>query len=127
MIQRDSTTANSVGSGEFVYEPDDAWHRLPDGMALGEAVGVATDSQDRLYVFNRGGQQPVMVFDSDGDFLHSRGAGNNPYSVGDFIAPHDIWLNSRGDVFVGEVTISAAAKRGLVGEDCPSLQKFTKQ
>ncbi len=333
MAQRDPTTSNSVGSGEFVYEPDDAWHLLPDGRALGEAVGVATDSQDRLYVFNRGGQQPVMVFDSDGGFLHSWGAGqfvrphgiwigrddgvyltddqdhtvrkytvdgqllltlgtsgqpsdtgvensdyrtikraappfnlptnlslspdgemyvsdgygnccvhkfspsgellvswgqpgddpgqfqiphgiavdhsglvvvadrensrlqwftemgeyveewtdvarpcnvvfdendnvfvaelgwhagtpdpkpqetggrvsvfsrtgellsrwgggHNPYSVGDFIAPHDIWLDSRGDVYVGEVTISAAVKRGLVGEDCPSLQKFTKQ
>lgn len=69
----------------------------------------------------------MSVFSRTGKLLSRWGGGNNPYSVGDFIAPHDIWLNSRGDVYVGEVTISAAAKRGLVGEDCPSLQKFTKQ
>jgi len=327
------STDSIVGDGEFVYQADDSCVRLPDGVALGEAVGVAVDSQDRLYVFNRGGTQPVIVFDRDGNFvqmwgadqfvrphgifispddsvyltddqdhtvrkfspdgqllmtlgtrgaasdtgvensnyrtiqhagppfnlptnlalapdgtiyvsdgygnccihkfssegelLHSWGAsgdgpgefqiphgigvdhsgrvivadrensrlqwftadgefveqwtdvvrpdnvylddddnvyvaelgwhagtpdprpeetggrvsifsrdgsllarwggGKNPYAAGDFIAPHDIWLDSRGDLYVGEVAISAAAARGLVGEDCPSLQKFVKQ
>ena len=69
----------------------------------------------------------VSVFSRGGTLLSRWGGGRNPGSCGDFIAPHDIWLDSRGDIYVGEVTISAAANRGLVGEDCPSLQKFTKQ
>jgi len=68
----------------------------------------------------------VSIFNRCGDLLSRWGGGDNPYAVGDFIAPHDIWLNTRGDVYVGEVTISAAANRGLVGEDCPSLQKFVR-
>ncbi len=52
------TGSNSriVGNGDFVYEATDRWHQLPRGMAMGEAVGVATDSQDRVYVFNRADQ-----------------------------------------------------------------------
>ncbi len=63
-----------VGTGDFVYEATDHWHRLPQGVTMGEAVGVATDSQDRVYVFNRG-PQPMMVFEPDGTFLRSWGTG----------------------------------------------------
>ena len=68
----------------------------------------------------------ISIFRRDGELLARWGGGKNPYAAGDFIAPHDIWLDSLGNLYVGEVTISAAAKRGLVGEDCPSLQKFVK-
>ena len=49
----------------------------------------------------------------------------NPTAPGDFYAPHDICADSRGDVYVTEVTWSAGASRGLVTPDCHSLQKFT--
>ena len=51
---------------------------------MGETVGIATDPQDRVYVFNRG-PQPVMVFETDGTFLHSLGTGQ-------FVRPHRIWI-----------------------------------
>jgi hypothetical protein len=38
---------------------------VPHGVWLREATAVAVDSQDRVYVFNRG-NQPVLVFDADG-------------------------------------------------------------
>ena len=46
--------------------------------------------------------------------------------TGDFFAPHDIWVDSRGSVYVGEVTMSAGGIGGLVPADCPSLQKFVR-
>ena len=64
-----TTTAKLVGTDEFVYQPNDTWHHLPAGMSIGEAVGVATDSRDRLYVFNRGGDQPVVGYLSRADAL----------------------------------------------------------
>ena len=54
------------------------------------------------------------------------GGGNDPLATGDFFAPHDIWVDSAGSVYVGEVSWSAGGNRGLVPKDFPSLQKFTR-
>ena len=45
---------------------------------------------------------------------------------GDFYAPHDLCLDSRGDLYVGEVTWSAGGDQGVVPPDCHSLQKFAR-
>src|SRR3954452_21273804 len=63
-----------VGSGAFRYEPLERWEQLPKGWSFVEVAGVATDSRDRVYVFNRG-EHPLMVFDRDGRFLTSWGEG----------------------------------------------------
>ncbi|MFC7309544.1 peptidyl-alpha-hydroxyglycine alpha-amidating lyase family protein [Streptomyces monticola] len=53
---------------ETVYEPVPYWAKVPHGIWLKEATSVAVDSQDRVYVFNRG-NMPVLVFDRDGDLV----------------------------------------------------------
>jgi DNA-binding beta-propeller fold protein YncE len=67
----------------------------------------------------------VSVFDATGKLLARWGSGDDPTAAGDFFAPHDICVDSRGDVYVAEVTMSAGGNRGLVPADCHSLQKFT--
>ncbi len=67
----------------------------------------------------------VSVFDGAGKVLARWGGGTNPTAPGDFFAPHDICVDSHGDVYVAEVTMSAGGNRGLVSPDCHSLQKFT--
>jgi hypothetical protein len=66
----------------------------------------------------------VSVFDMDGKVLHRFGGGANPTAPGDFFAPHDIAVDSRGSIYVAEVTMSAGGARGLVSPECHSLQKF---
>ena len=56
----------------------------------------------------------MSVFDRDGRLLARWGGGSNPCAPGDFFAPHDICLDSRGDLYVGEVTWSAGGNRGVV-------------
>jgi DNA-binding beta-propeller fold protein YncE len=68
----------------------------------------------------------VSVFDRDGRLLARWGGGLNPCAPGDFLAPHDLCLDSRGDLYVGEVTWSAGADQGVVPPDCHSLQKFAR-
>jgi DNA-binding beta-propeller fold protein YncE len=68
----------------------------------------------------------VSVFCRDGRLLSRWGGGSNPTAPGDFFAPHDLCLDSRGDLYVGEVTWSAGGNRGLVPRDCHALQKFTR-
>ena len=60
------------GSGTYTYEMIQDWPKLPAGESLGIVSTVATDSQNRVYVFQRT-DPPVMVFDRDGNFLNSWG------------------------------------------------------
>ena len=60
--------AATIGAGDFRYEYQPEWARLPAGMTLQGPSGVAVDSMDRVYVFQRQGP-PVLVFDRNGHFL----------------------------------------------------------
>jgi DNA-binding beta-propeller fold protein YncE len=69
----------------------------------------------------------VSIFDRDGTLLARWGGGRNPCAPGDFFAPHDIHVDSHGDLYVGEVVWSAGGRTGLVPPTCHSLQKFTRR
>jgi DNA-binding beta-propeller fold protein YncE len=121
----------------------------PDGQFEGEWTDiarpcqVALDPQGRLFVAElgyRAGMWPgtsapfpdatggrVSVFDGNGTLLLRWGGGSTPAEAGDFLAPHDIRIDSHGDVYVAEVTMSAGGNRGLVAPTCRSLQKFRLQ
>jgi len=72
------------GQGDFRYELHEDWEQLPEGWSHGDVAGVATDSRDRVYVFNRG-EHPVIVYERDGRFLTSWGEGV-------FTRPHGITI-----------------------------------
>jgi DNA-binding beta-propeller fold protein YncE len=121
----------------------------PDGEFLDQLIDVARpcqvafDETGNLYVAElgyRAGMWPgtsapsenatggrVSVFDLQGLLLARWGGGENPTAPGDFFAPHDIRVDSFGDIYVSEVVMSAGGNRGLVAPDCHSLQKFTRQ
>ena len=104
---------------------------------------VAFDAAGNLYVAElgyRSGMWPgtfpptpdatggrISIFSPDGELLARWGGGDNPTAPGDFFAPHDIRIDSRGDVYVSEVVWSAGANRGHVSADCHTLQKFILQ
>ena len=67
----------------------------------------------------------VSVLDLDGEVV-TRFGGDDPVRPGNFFAPHGIWADSRGDLYVAEVVYSAGGNRGLVPLDCHALQKFAR-
>jgi DNA-binding beta-propeller fold protein YncE len=69
----------------------------------------------------------VSVLDAQGELLARWGGGDHPCAPGDFFAPHDIWVDAQGDVYVGEVMMSAGGNRGVVPPTCHSVQKFIRQ
>jgi DNA-binding beta-propeller fold protein YncE len=69
-----SNSAAVVGTGKHRYEVREDWARLPEGIDL-RAASVTVDSNDRVYCFNRSRDHPVLIFDRDGTFLTSWGAG----------------------------------------------------
>lgn len=68
----------------------------------------------------------LSIFHRNGELIARWGGGRNPCVPGDFFAPHDICVDSRGDIYVAEVTWSAGGSRGMVPADCHALQKFTR-
>jgi len=84
----------TVGSGRYTYEYIPNWAKMPAGQEMGTASAVATDSQDRVYIFQRK-DPPVLVFDRDGNFLNSWGAGmfDDPHGI--FIKDDIAYLTDR--------------------------------
>ena len=76
------------------YEVIEGWEKLPEGWSFVEVAGVATDSQDRVYVFNRG-EHPIIVFSPDGDFLETWGDGV-------FTNPHGIYIGPDNTVYCAD-------------------------
>jgi hypothetical protein len=69
----------------------------------------------------------VTVFDRSGQVL-ARWGGTDRVAAGNFIAPHDIGVDSRGDVYVAEVTKTFAISSGaLPPGEYHTFQKFARQ
>lgn len=67
----------------------------------------------------------VRVLDLQGNLLlHWCSADRE--APGNFVAPHTLCVDSRGDLYVGEVTWTFAVSRGVAGENAHSFQKFTR-
>ena len=84
-------TQQLVKSGAFQFQADSQWAKWPEDWDVLEVASVATDSQDRVFVFNRS-EHPVAVFASDGTFLFSWGEGL-------FTRAHGIWIDSDDMVY----------------------------
>ena len=82
----------TLGTGDYRYERVEGWVKLPEYFVMDDVVDVATDSHDRLFAFCRG-NHPVMIFDSDGNFISCWGEGH-------FKQPHGIFIDSDDLVYV---------------------------
>jgi DNA-binding beta-propeller fold protein YncE len=85
------------------------------GMFEGNVAGSGQTAGGRVCVYSPAGQR-----------LATLGGGDRPCAAGDFFATHDVAIDPFGDLYVGEVTLSAGGNRGLVPRDCHTLQKFVR-
>ena len=100
------------------------WEKLPEGWSFVEVAGVATDSRDRVYAFNRG-DHPMIVFDADGNFLDAWGEGvfTNPHGI--YIGPDDrVYLADNFDHTVRIFSTDGQLERTLGEKDQPSDTGF---
>lgn len=86
----------TVGTDKLTYELAQDFPKLPDGEDFAVVSTVATDSQNNLYVFQRK-DPPVVVFDSDGNYLNAWGHGafNSPHGMS--INDDVVYLTDRDD------------------------------
>ena len=122
------------------FSPEGAF--LQDWTEIARPCQVLVDTNGHVFVAElgyRAGMWPgttapspdatggrVSIFDWEGALLARWGGGVDPCAPGDFFAPHDICLDSQGDLYVSEVTWSAGGNRGMVPANCRSLQKFAR-
>lgn len=86
----------AVGAGEYTYELIENWAKLPAGETFGMVSAVATDSQDRVYAFQRK-EPPIVIFDRQGNYQGSWGinAISNPHGI--FIKDDIVYITDRED------------------------------
>ena len=97
-----------VGSGNYIYEHIESWAKLPSGMTFGDTSAVSTDSQDRVFVFQRK-DPPVLIFDRDGNYLDSWGVSAITDPHGLCIYDDVIYLTDRADSVVLKFTLDGKA------------------
>ena len=91
-----------------VYEPVPYWAKLPHPMFFKEATSVAVDSNDNVYVFGRG-DHPIIIFDRDGNFLETWGAG-------EFVRPHGITIDGDDNLYLADDDAHMIEKRTKEGK-----------
>jgi len=84
-----------IGSGNFKYEFDPSWSEIEDSLDLVEVCGIAVDSLDRVYLFNRG-PDPVIVLSNEGRYVTSWGKDL-------FSRPHGIYVDKNDAVYCTDV------------------------
>jgi DNA-binding beta-propeller fold protein YncE len=113
----------TLGSGNFRYEVNEDWAKLPDGWLFKDVAAVAVDHKDRVYVFNRG-EHPMIVFDRDGNFLRSWGEGVFNRAHGLHIGPDEsLYCTDDGDHSVRKCTLEGKVLLtiGIPGKPSPYM------
>ncbi|MCZ6644954.1 MAG: peptidyl-alpha-hydroxyglycine alpha-amidating lyase family protein [SAR324 cluster bacterium] len=126
----------------------------PDGEFLREwnwvnrPCDIFIDGQDNIYIAELGfvfarnagphlnfmadppeGHSPIArmtMTNPDGEIQLQLG-GEDPVLPGNFITPHGIWADSRGDLYIGEVVAASGAAKQLAPLTAQCFQKFMRK
>jgi hypothetical protein len=84
---------------------------------------------DQTMIYPPEGHSPiarVTVCEPDATIVSQIG-GENPILPGNFIAPHGIWADRRGDLYVGEVVVQSGAVKRMAPLTPHAFQKFRRR
>jgi sugar lactone lactonase YvrE len=84
---------------EIPYEIAPTPYRFPDGLYMGEGIGVSTNSKGHVFLFTRSGESRVFEFDQAGNFVKE--FGKDSYGYGFAHAVHvdrydNVWTVDEG-------------------------------
>jgi DNA-binding beta-propeller fold protein YncE len=88
---------------------------------VGEPGGGMAVNQDVPNIGPR-----VCLYTPKGELLARLGNRPAGLEVGQFISPHGLAVDSRGDIYIGEVSFTNWGRRGAIPPDLRSLQKLVK-
>jgi sugar lactone lactonase YvrE len=108
-----------------VTRPNDLFVN-PDGtVIIGELAWEkgATSLAGRVWPEKRDAR--LTIRDGDGNVLAAWGE-EDPCSPGGFSAPHGLWVDSKGSIYVAEVTHTALTRYDRWHESCHSIVKYAR-
>ncbi len=115
------------GTGKYRYELVDGWAKCPEGFSFIDVSGLSIDSQDRVYVLNRG-THPVAVFDREGNLLTWWGEGFFKRAHGSCVGPDgSVYCTDTGNHTVSKFTPEGKLLLVLGNKDQPSETGYMQQ
>jgi DNA-binding beta-propeller fold protein YncE len=79
---------------DIPYEAVPNFFKIPDGLYLGEVLGVATDSKGHVFLYTRGNHTRLFEFEKDGKFM--REIGDNLYA---FEMAHGVRVDKNDNIW----------------------------
>src|SRR5437016_3682016 len=80
---------------EIPYDSVPNFIKLPPGLYLGEAIGVATNSKGHVFVYTRSANTRLFEFDQNGTFVREIGEGNYGFEFA-----HSVRVDSQDNIWV---------------------------
>jgi sugar lactone lactonase YvrE len=108
-----------------VQRPQDLFIDKDERVYIGELVWRAGMSSFRRGPIAEEEPSRLSIYDIDGNVL-LRWGGADAAQPGNFVAPHGIWVDDRGDIYMGEVTDTIGVRQGYVPEGTHTFQKFAR-
>jgi sugar lactone lactonase YvrE len=93
------TKARAQNVPEIPYTSAPNFLKLPTGLYLGEAMGVATNSKGHVFVFTRSANTRLFEFDQNGAYVKEWGEGNYGFEFAHSVRvdPQDnVWVVDEG-------------------------------
>ena len=108
-----------------VQRPQDIFIDANGLVYVGELVWRAGDVSSRRGPIETEECSRLSIYDLEGNVL-LRWGDSDPTKDGHFIAPHGIWVDSEGSIYLAEVTNTIGVSRGLAPPDAHTFQKFAR-
>jgi DNA-binding beta-propeller fold protein YncE len=106
---------------DYLFEPIESWGHLPAEIDLGDVAGIGIDTQDRVFMFNRG-SHPMVIMSKQGEYLGAWGQGefSNPHGVS--MGPDEtIYLTDNGNHTVRKYSLDGKKLLEIGVPDKPSV------
>jgi hypothetical protein len=91
--------AKAQNVSEIPFESVANFLKLPAGLYLGEAMGVATNSKGHVFVYTRSANTRLFEFDQNGNYVREIGEGNYGFEFAHSVrvdAQDNIWVVDEG-------------------------------
>jgi len=119
----DGLIAEEEAALEPKHKASIAYRTIAERYIAGGVASSWQDSRPHAIFIDHG--RGNRIYDIDGNVL-LRWGGADAAQPGNFVAPHGIWVDNRGDIYMAEVTDTIGVRPGIVPEGTHTFQKFAR-